>query len=115
MLKKGGIAIIGTPTEYKLMEELCGDNWKQFNYRYQHPWILSEKAMNILGEKAGFSDVRVEFHQQYGLSNLLMWLKTGRPNGNPEIEFINKSLDVVFKENCNNMKIADYIVAYMTK
>lgn len=115
LLKPGGQAIISTPTDYPLLRKYCGHEWEQFCYRYQHPWIISKKAMELLAEKAGFSDIDVVYRQQYGLSNAILWMSNKRPMGDDMLEFITEEMDLAFKRTVESNGTSDYIVAYLRK
>lgn len=68
----GGSVIIGTPTEHKIMRELMGHSFDQFHFRYQHPWVLTKKAMIKMSEDAGFKVKKCLYKQRYNLSNLFI-------------------------------------------
>ena len=115
LLKKGGRAIISTPTDYPLLKKYCGHDWEQFCYRYQHPWILSKKSMEMLAQTAGFQEIKVVYKQRYGLSNAVMWMDKKRPMGDGLLEFITEEMDIAFKRRVEAKGLSDYIVAYLRK
>ena len=116
LLKTGGQAIIGTPSDAPLMRELLGHEYEQkLLFSVQHLWILSEKGLRYCAEKAGFSECHVRYFQRYGLSNTLAWLRDRRPEGDIRFDYITDAMDSVFKAELEQEKKADYIVLYATK
>ncbi len=82
------------------MEEMLGDEWKRFNYRLQHPWILSEKTFDVLAKKSGFTNIEVKYYQLYGFSNFIRWLNERRPTGDKKLPFIDEVMDLQFRKKC---------------
>ena len=115
LLDDGGLAITGTPTDAPLLRTFLGHDYEQFLFSYQHPWVISQKALEIMCKKIGFSDVKVEYKQRYGLTNAMMWLRDRRPSGHISSELISASIEEAFKRMCEENEIADYIVAYTIK
>ena len=115
LCKAGGHAIIGTPTEYAIACELIGHDWNQFNFRYQHPWVLTKKALEIMAEDAGFTIEKTVYKQRYSLSNLLLWMKEKKPCGNKHLSFVSERLEEEFVKSCEEMEVADYILIYLIK
>ena len=111
----GGSVIIGTPTEHKIMRELMGHSFDQFHFRYQHPWVLTKKAMIKMSEDAGFKVKKCLYKQRYNLSNLFIWLTEGRPKGNIHIPVITEELEEQYKQSCEELGVADYVLTYLIK
>ncbi len=116
LLKPGGEAIIGTPTDAPVMRQMLGEIYeRKLLYSTQHLWILAEKNLKLLAEKAGFKKIEVKYFQRYGISNLLGWLKEERPCGEPKYSFVTDTLNEVWKSECGAKGLADYIVVYLYK
>lgn len=115
LLGKGGIFIIGTPTDYPILRELVGREFEEFWFRRQHPWILGEKTLWHLAREAGFSSTRIQYKQMYGMSNFLCWLNEHKPKGEPKMDLVTDALDLHWRERLETLKQTDYIVAYMEK
>ncbi len=116
LLNDGGQAIIGTPTDAPIMRELLGAVYeKKLLYSTQHLWIFSDKNLQMLAEKAGFSECSVKYYQRYGLSNMVAWLQQEKPCGHIKYDFISETLDKVYRSECEQNGIADYIVIYLKK
>jgi len=116
LLKNGGHAIIGTPTNAPIMRKLLGNIYEQqLLFSTQHLWIFSENNLKLLAEKAGFSSISIKYYQRYGLGNLLGWIRDKKPGTAIEDAFITTTLDNVWKSQCSDQGMADYIVLYVTK
>lgn len=116
LLKKGGEAIIGTPTDAPIMRSLLGQVYeKKLLFSTQHLWILSEKNLQLLAERNGFSSISIKYFQRYGIDNMLGWLKTKEPKSEIKYNFITESLNNVWKSQLVDQGLADYIVMYLEK
>lgn len=117
LLGQGGKAVIGTPTDAPVMRRLLGNIYEQkLLFSTQHLWILSEKSLRDMSEKAGFQSVKVKYFQRYGVNNLLGWLREKEPRSEiREDDFITPALDAVWRSECGRNGMADYIVIYACK
>ncbi len=116
LLKKGGRAIIGTPTDAPVMRDFLGEIYeKKLLYSTQHLWILSKKNLEMMAKDAGFESFYVEYFQRYGLDNLLGWLREKAPCSEIQSDVLSRSLDGVWKGQCEDAGLADYIVLYLEK
>lgn len=116
LLGTEGRAIIGTPTDAPIMRQLLSDVYeKKLLYSTQHLWILSEKSLKLLAENAGFKEIDIRFYQRYGINNLLGWLNEKEPCGEPDYIFTTDTLNEVWKQECNKMRLSDYLVIDLKK
>ncbi len=116
LLTPGGKAIIGTPTETPIMRQLLGEIYeKKLLFSTQHLWIFSADSLKRITQIAGFEKSDVKYFQRYGLNNLLGWLRDKEPNVEIKETFITPTLDAVWKSECDEKGMADYIVIYLTK
>lgn len=116
LLVVNGMAIIGTPTQTPIMRQLLGEIYeKKILFSTQHLWIFSDRSLRLIAEKAGFKNIQMKYFQRYGLRNLLGWLRDKEPDSDIDGEFITPTLDAVWKSECSEDKLADYIVIYLTK
>lgn len=109
-----GEIICGTPTDYPVLRAMLGTEFDKFIFQVQHPWILSEKSLVILFEKAGFKNVKIEKVQKYGLGNLLAWLNEKRPRGNISYDFITDTMNRVYMQEMAKLN-PEYLVVKATK
>lgn len=115
LLKNGGDAIIGTPTDLKHLRELLGTEFDGFVFSVQHPWVLGEKAIKLLCEKAGFREIEVKQFTRYGLGNVFAWLKDKAPKGHITYPCISETMEEAWKYASSEHGYGDYLVAYAKK
>lgn len=116
LLKKGGKGIIGTPTDAPVMRKILGGIYeKQLLYSTQHLWIFSDKSLKFMAETMGFQSIKVKYFQRYGIGNLMGWLRDKEPCSDISGDFITNTLDDVWKDECCNQGLSDYIVLYVQK
>lgn len=118
ILKKGGRAIIGTPTEAPVMRELLGEIYERKQlFSTQHPWVFSQTSLNNLSIGAGFEPdkIKFKFFQRYGVENMLGWLRDKKPRAELNMPFAADALDAVLRAETGSKGMADYIVVYLEK
>lgn len=115
LCSEGGNVIIGTPTDYPVLRQMLGRTFDRFIFQVQHPWVLSDKAMEIMAERVGFKNIRIEYKQKYGLGNLLSWLLDNTPRGDINYEFIDKGVDAAYRKSMSKADVCEYIILYATK
>lgn len=116
LLAEGGHAVIGTPTDAPVMRSLLGETYEQkLLFSTQHPWVFSEKSLRLLAEETGFWRTGVKYFQRYGIGNLLGWLREKEPRSDIREDFFGHSLDGVWKSECAEKGLADYVVLYAYK
>lgn len=115
LLAPGGTAYIGTPTDYPVLRKLLGQKFDQFVFSLQHPWVFSAKSLRLLAQQAGFPDCQVQFHQLYGLGNLLMWLRDATPQGDVQMDFLPSALEATYKAELAKPDTAEYLVLVVNK
>ena len=116
LLKPGGVAVIGTPSDCPVMRKLLGKVYEQkLLFSYQHPWILSRESIEICCREAGFKEVRIQSKQRYGISNLISWLSEREAKGHMKYDFISDSVDDIYKGELSKKDIGDYWVCYVRK
>lgn len=116
LLSPGGQAIIGTPTETPIMRRLLGETYeRKLLFSTQHLWIFSEKNLRQIAQRAGFIKIEIKYYQRYGLDNLMGWLREKEPCSEIKEDFITPTLNAVWKNECSEHGLADYIVIYASK
>lgn len=116
LLSNDGQAIIGTPTDAPVMRELLGNVYEQkLLFSTQHLWVFSQSNLRMLAERVGFSDIQIKYYQRYGISNMLGWIKNQKPCGHVRYDFVGEVMDNVYKSDCEQRGLADYIVIYLKK
>ena len=115
LIRKGGQVIVGTPSEYRHLRELVGNDFDSFIFSIQHPWVFAVKGLSILFEKAGFKDIKIKQYTNYGLGNVFAWLKERTPKGNITYPCISETINEAWKANLAERGYGDYLVVYATK
>jgi SAM-dependent methyltransferase len=115
LLAPGGIAYIGTPTEYPVLRELLGAVFDAFVFSVQHPWVFSRESLEFMARNCGFSEYRVEFYQRFGIGNLIAWLQTHEPRGEAMYGFVTPALNNLYKSEMAREEAAEYIVLELRK
>lgn len=116
LLKKDGVAIIGTPTDAPVMRNLLGEIYeKKLLFSTQHLWILSGKSLMAMSEEVGFSKCSTKYYQRYGIGNMLGWVRDKTAGSAIEEAFLTDTLNQVWKKECESQGLSDYVVLYVTK
>lgn len=118
MLRPGGKAIIGTPTETPVMRRLLGTDYEmKVLFSTQHLWVFGEKNLKKMAGMAGFKDdhIDVRYYQRYGLENVFGWLKNKQPGGSIDDSMITRTMDYTWRHELENQGLSDYIVIYIEK
>lgn len=116
LLKEGGQAIIGTPTDAPVMRALLGEIYeKKILLSTQHLWILSEKNLRLLSEQSGYKKIDIKYFQRYGMDNMLGWIRDKEPNSEIKTAAITETLNNVWKSQLGEKGLSDYIVLYLQK
>lgn len=118
LLRIGGQAFIGTPTETPIMRKLLGEDYeKKLLFSTQHIWVFSKNNLSALAIGAGFlaENISFKYSQRYGLGNVFGWLKYREPRKDIYDEFITETLDEVWKTECSSKELSDYIILCLKK
>ena len=116
LLKTGGEAIIGTPTDAPVMRTMLGEIYeKKLLFSTQHLWIFAEDNLKRMAKQAGFEQMETKYFQRYSLNNFIGWMKEERACGEPEYSFVSDTMNQVWKTELGSKGMADYIVLYLKK
>jgi SAM-dependent methyltransferase len=115
LLSPGGSIIIGTPSDHAHLRELLGDEFNQFIFSVQHPWVFGECSLQLIFSKVGFSNINVKTFTKYGLGNVFAWLKERKPCGQATYPCISDTADAVWKSSLAERGEGDYLVLYAKK
>ena len=116
LLCKGGVAIIGTPTEAPIMRELLGEDFEmQLLFSTQHLWILSEKSLRLIAAELKAKSVRIRYFQRYGIQNFIGWVRDRKPKADISSEWMTETMDAVMRKQMEAVGMSDYIVLYVEK
>jgi predicted SAM-dependent methyltransferase len=112
-MKKKTILIIEVPHAHDfLISEYKCEAFKKFTFWSEHLILHTEKSLNTLLKKVGFSDIKITYYQRYNIFNHLQWLSNGKPGGHKNTKF--KDIDLI--NSYNNFLIknkkTDTLIAY---
>lgn len=116
LLSKGGIGIIGTPTDAPVMREIIGEVYERTQlFSTQHLWVLGKSNLQYMAEKVGFKNIEFKYFQRYGMSNFLGWVRDKKSNSEIRSKSITQIMDSTWKLELERNELADYIVMYLRK
>jgi len=118
LLKEGGKAYIGTPTETPVMRKLLGECYdRKLLFSTQHLWVFGEDSLIKIAESSGFirNNISVKYFQRYGISNVLGWLKYQEPGKKVNDEMISDAMDMAWRRGIEEQRLSDYIVLCLIK
>lgn len=89
--------------------------FKAWTFWSEHLVLHTRDSLRIFLEKAGFSDIKIEGCQRYGLANHLRWLSEGEKGGHESrAEWSNSILDRVYEIHLKEMDRTDTLIATAT-
>ena len=99
VLKRGGKLFIEVPNLYDPLLHLWPvEAYNKFYYHEAHTFYFSEKSLKIALKKAGFTNVKMHYLQDYNLLNNLYWYFNNGPQKDcvfglsaPNVKFLEKS------------------------
>lgn len=118
LLRTGGEAIIGTPTDCPVMRRLLGEDYeRKLLFSTQHLWVFGKENLIRMALEIGFKkdSIDVKYFQRYGLSNVFGWLKSKEPGSLIDDTMITSTIDSTWRKELEAEEIADYIVLYLRK
>ncbi|MDR3309801.1 MAG: class I SAM-dependent methyltransferase, partial [Oscillospiraceae bacterium] len=114
LLAPGGVAYIGTPTDYPVLRALLGAEFDAFVFSAQHPWVFSRKSLELMAAECRGGHC-VRFYQRFGIGNLIAWLQTRLPKGEAEYGFVTPALNNLYKSEMAREETAEYLVLELRK
>jgi len=110
-LKPKGRVIVEIPslddplrTLYKIEE------YEDFYFQVQHPYVYSAKSLCRLLEQNGFHIITCVGHQRYGLENHLTWLAKRQPGGDPTLQTMFSSIDEQYRQRLEASGYTDAVI-----
>lgn len=114
-LEDSGIMVIELPSANDPLLSLYNiDAFKSFYFQAMHPYVYSEKSIEILLYKCGLKIKNIKYKQRYGLPNHLQWLKEKKPGGNVRFEnVLSQETKDCYMQSLEQQRLTDtlYIIA----
>ncbi len=108
----GGQLIIEVPHAREALSELyhC-EAYNKFRLWSDHRMIHTKESLGTFLQFAGFSNIKIEYYQRFGLGNHMHWMTEGTPSGLRGWDF----LDVPeYKTKLCKMQMSDTLIGYAT-
>jgi len=109
VLAPGGQLFLSTPNNANILCQLLPSVYAPFNYRTAHLYYFDENSLSLVFKQAGFESFKPGYAQEYDLSNLLLWMKEGRPTGNGAIDLFDQAFDHNYRQYLEDKKLADLL------
>lgn len=109
ILSTDGILLIETPnSQDALITVYESDAFRNFTYWSHHPYLYSNKSLEILLNSAGFEILFNTGVQRYSLDNHLYWLSKNKPGGHIVWEkLFNQEVLEAYNKNLIQNKVQD--------
>lgn len=96
-LNSGGTMYLMTPNYDDILNDVSKDNFQIFNYRTVHYYYFCKTSIENILKLAGFNNFKVDFHHKYDISNMLFWMKDGKPTGKNKYDFFDDDFNSFYR------------------
>lgn len=107
LLKRDGTLLITTPNRDDILGSLTPEKFLEFFYRSAHRWYFDTDSLTGCAQRAGYRVVKTASLQKYGMSNMLQWLRDGKPMGFATLPGIGPVADGFWKGYLEEIGCAD--------
>ena len=107
LLKRDGTLLITTPNRDDILGILTPEKFLEFFYRSAHRWYFDASSLADCAKRAGYRVAKMTSLQKYGMSNMLQWLRDGRPMGFSTLSGIGPAADGFWKGYLEEIGRAD--------
>ena len=97
LLKEDGKLILFTPNLDDVMLKIHFDVYAPFFFRTVHNYYFTAESLVKLGVAAGFTNSEVLYYHDFGMDNMIHWLRDHEPKKNLGINGIGKDINNVWK------------------
>lgn len=108
------ILIIEVPHAEDYLIKMNCKAFKKFTLWSEHLILHTNKTLNLLLKKAGFSKIEIKYIQRYNIFNHMKWLLEGKPGGHKTIKQYDSNLVNAYDNYLINNKMTDTLIAYCT-
>lgn len=114
-LKSGGKLHLTTPNRDDIGMSVGCETYRRFFYRIAHLWYFDLSSLSEIVKRAGFIVQKMTTPYRYDLSNLVVWLRDGRPSGTGAVSALSGPADAAFRSHVEATGKGDIIYAVMEK
>lgn len=97
ILKPEAELLITTPNRNDILMNLIPDVFSKFFYRSAHRWYFDAESLARCSRLAGYRVIANKTMHKYGMSNMLQWLRDGKPKGFASLAGIGPVADSFWK------------------
>jgi len=115
LLTNGGKMYLETDNLDDILMKLNIPEFDQFFYRTAHLWYFNDQTLRKIVEGAGFFDLEISFRQNYDISNIMMWLRDGKPTGNGKFDIFDSRVNTAYIQFVESAGLGDLVCIEMTK
>jgi 2-polyprenyl-3-methyl-5-hydroxy-6-metoxy-1,4-benzoquinol methylase len=115
LLRPGGVMYLETDNLRTLLMTMDYQPFEKFFFRTAHTYYFDQHTLAQLAKKAGFEAISISFRQVYDLSNLVLWLRDGKPTGNKQLKVFDNRLNSAYTDYLEESGYADRIFLKMSK
>jgi SAM-dependent methyltransferase len=115
LLTPGGYMYLETDNLDCLPMKLSCESFEKFFFRTAHSYYFDQSSLCRVAVDAGFVVTEKRFRQVYDLSNLLLWLRDGKPTGNGQLECFDQRINHSYREYLEQAGLADRIFLLLEK
>lgn len=98
IVRPGGLAFILTPNYHDVLLTLNFSAFAPFFFRKVHPVYLTIAALRRFVEMNGMEFLSAEYFHEFGLSNMLYWLRDDVPKGHSIMPGLDDTMDEAWKD-----------------
>ena len=95
--------------------KLSFKSFEKFFFRTAHSYYFDQNSLCRVAADAGFVVTEKRFRQVYDLSNLLLWLRDGKPTGNGQLKDFDQRINHSYQEYLEQTGLADRIFLSLEK
>ena len=92
-----------------MISKFESEEFKKFFYRTAHLYYFDSEVLTSLVNQVGFSKYNISFRHNYDLSNLVLWIKEGKPTGCGYIDLFDDEINALWKMKVEQAGLADLV------
>ncbi len=115
LLCAGGQMYLETDNLDELLMKIGMDEFDSFFYRTAHLWYYNAETLKSSVEKAGFDQVNISFRHNFDISNMVMWLRDGKPTGMGRLDLFDSRINAAWVDFIEESGMADLVCVDMVK